>query len=183
MPAPKVGPRVSREGERTATVRAAQAIAIAASNLADHTARDECGARRQSPRNAAATPCRWHAHIGKKLAHHLIAREPTAEIEALARRVPRLARCRPAPGHPLPSRACRGHARNRHRRASPTSGFTGRLVVLGDPDLASATRASNGPTAASFAITPRSKPRSTTASRNSSPPAAQSRPHPEDRSQ
>ncbi len=57
--------------------------------------------------------------------------------------------------------------------ALTTSGFTGRLVVIGDPEIAARRRAaSNGPMAASSATAAPSAPRSTTASPPISPPAA-----------
>lgn len=122
------------EGERTATVRAAQAIAIAAQNLADHTA--AMNAALDDHRHATLHDAVSLAVVvGKKLAHHLIAREPTAEIEALVVEclasldaVPHLViRC-----HPELAEDMREIAQSR----ISTSGFNGRLVVLGDPDLA-----------------------------------------------
>ena len=122
------------EGERTATVRAAQAIAVAAQNLADHTA--AMNAALDDSRHATLTDAvSLAATIGKKLAHHLIAREPTAEIEALIAEclasldaVPHLVvRCHPELAEDVKEIA---------QARIATSGFNGRLVVLGDPDLA-----------------------------------------------
>ena len=122
------------EGERTATVRAAQAIALAAQNLADHTA--AMNAALDDNRHATLTDAvSLAATIGKKLAHHLIAREPTAEIEALIAEclasldaVPHLVvRCHPELAEDVKEIA---------QARIATSGFNGRLVVLGDPDLA-----------------------------------------------
>jgi flagellar assembly protein FliH len=122
------------EGERTATVRAAQAIASAAQNLADHTAAMSAAlddSRHAMLRDAVSLAMA----VGRKLAHHLIDREPTAEIEALIAEclasldaVPHLVvRC-----HPELAEDIREIAQSR----ISTSGFNGRLVVLGDPDLA-----------------------------------------------
>lgn len=122
------------EGERTATVRAAQAIALAAQSLADHTAAMNAALddnRRATLHDAVSLAMT----IGRKLAHHLIDREPTAEIEALIAEclasldtVPHLVvRC-----HPELAEDIREIAQAR----ISTSGFNGRLVVLGDPDLA-----------------------------------------------
>lgn len=122
------------EGERTATVRAAQAIALAAQNLADHTAAMNASLddNRQATLHDAVSLAMM---IGKKLAHRLIDREPTAELESLIAEclasldaVPHLVvRC-----HPELAEDIREIAQTR----IATSGFNGRLVVLGDPDLA-----------------------------------------------
>lgn len=122
------------EGERTATVRAAQAIANAAQSLADHTAAMSAALDddRRATRDEAIALA---ASIAKKLAHNLIAREPLVEIEALIAdclasldAVPHLVvRC-----HPELADDVREIAQSR----IATSGFAGRLVVLGDPDRA-----------------------------------------------
>lgn len=122
------------EGERTAAVKAAQTIAKAANNLADHSA--ALNAALDDHRQATLTEAvSLAAAIGRKLAHHLLQREPTAEIEALLTEclasldaVPHLViRCNAELAD-----AVRELATNR----IATSGFAGRLVVLGDPDLA-----------------------------------------------
>jgi flagellar assembly protein FliH len=72
--------------------------------------------------------------IGRKLARHLLDREPTAEIEALLAEclasldaVPHLViRCNPDLADAVREIATARIA---------TSGFTGRLVVLGEPDI------------------------------------------------
>ena len=121
------------EGERAATVRAAQAIAAAAQSLADHTA--ALNASLDDSRHATlADAVGLAATIGRKLARHLLASQPTGEIEALLVEclasldaVPHLViRC-----HPEIADAVRDIAMTR----IANSGFTGRLVVLGDPDL------------------------------------------------
>lgn len=122
------------EGERAASVKAAQAIANAATKLADHTA--ALNAALDDNRHATLTDAvTLAATIGRKLARHLLEREPTAEIEALLAEcltsidsVPHLViRC-----HPELADAVRDMATTR----IATSGFSGRLVVLGEPDIA-----------------------------------------------
>lgn len=121
------------EGERGAAVRAAQAIANAATALADHTAALNAALddnRRATLSDAVALA----AMIGRKLARHLLDREPTAEIEALLAEclasldaVPHLViRCNPDLADAVREIATARIA---------TSGFTGRLVVLGEPDI------------------------------------------------
>jgi flagellar assembly protein FliH len=121
------------EGERTAAVRAAQAIADAATALADHTA--ALNAALDDSRNATLSDAvALAAAIGRKLARHLLDREPTAEVEALLAEclasldaVPHLViRCNPELADAVREIAAARIA---------TSGFTGRLVVLGEPDI------------------------------------------------
>jgi flagellar assembly protein FliH len=121
------------EGERSAAVRAAQAIANAATALADHTA--ALNAALDDSRHATLTDAvSLAAVIGRKLARHLLDREPTAEIEALLAEclasldaVPHLViRCNPDLADAVREIATARIA---------TSGFTGRLVVLGEPDI------------------------------------------------
>ena len=121
------------DGERSATVRAAQAIALAAQSMADHTA--AMSAALDDDRQATLQDAvRLAAAIGRKLAHHLIERAPTAEIEALIAEclasldtVPHLVvRCHPDLADDVREIALARIA---------TSGFAGRLVVLGDPDV------------------------------------------------
>jgi len=122
------------EGERTAVARAAKAEAAAAEALAVRVAAMAAGmddARRQT----MAEAIELSLSIARKLAGGLIARQPTVEIEQLVAEcmatldgVPHLViRCDPALAD-----AVRDIATSR----MTTSGFTGRLVVLGDPDIA-----------------------------------------------
>ena len=121
------------EGERNAAVRAAQAMAKAATDLADHVAAMSAALddNRQATLSEAVSLA---SAIGRKLAHHLMDREPTAEIEALVAEclasldaVPHLViRCNDALAD-----AVRDLAKER----IATSGFSGRLVVLGEPDI------------------------------------------------
>jgi flagellar assembly protein FliH len=121
------------EGERAATVKAAQAIAKAANDLADHTA--AMNAALDDNRQATlADAVALAATIGRKLAQHLLNREPAGEIEALLAdclasldAVPHLViRCNPELADAVREIAT--------ARIS-NSGFAGRLVVLGDPDI------------------------------------------------
>jgi len=122
------------EGERTAVARAASAEAAAAEALAMRVAAMAAGlddARKQ----AIAESVELSLSIARKLAGSLIARQPTVEIEQLVAEcmatldgVPHLViRCEPALAD-----AVRDIATSK----MTTSGFTGRLVVLGDPDIA-----------------------------------------------
>lgn len=121
------------EGERTASVKAAQVIAKAATDLADHTA--ALNAALDDSRHAMlAEAVGLAASVGRKLAHHLLEREPTVEIETLLAEclasldaVPHLViRCNPEIADAVREIATARIA---------TSGFTGRLVVLGEPDI------------------------------------------------
>lgn len=122
------------EGQHAAVVKAAERLAAAAERLADHTsalnaALDE---HRQQTLGEAIDLA---AAIGKKLAGGLLAAQPAVEIEALIAEclasldaVPHLViRCAPDLAD-----AVREIAMAR----ITTSGFAGRLIVLGDPDQA-----------------------------------------------
>jgi flagellar assembly protein FliH len=122
------------EGERTTVAKAARAEAASAEALAVRVAAMAASlddARKQ----AIAEAVELSLSIARKLAGGLIAREPTIEIEALVAEcmatldgVPHLViRCDPALAE-----AVRDIATGK----MTTSGFTGRLVVLGDPDIA-----------------------------------------------
>lgn len=122
------------EGERTAVAKAAKAEAAAAESLAVRVAAMAASiddARKQTIAEAVGLSL----SIARKLAGGLIAREPTAEIEALVAEcmatldgVPHLViRCDPALAEAV---------RDLATARMTTSGFTGRLVVLGDPDIA-----------------------------------------------
>lgn len=121
------------EGERAAAAKAAHAVAKAASDLADHTAAMNAALddnRRATLRDAVSLA----AAIGRKLAHHLIDREPAAEIEAL------IADCL-ASLDAVPHLVIRCNVeladaiRDIAKARIATSGFSGRLVVLGEPDI------------------------------------------------
>lgn len=121
------------EGQHSANARAAEQLAAAACALADHAA--ALNAALDDHRHATlGEAIGVAAAIGRKLAHHLLADQPTAELEALIAEciasldsVPHLVvRC--AVGL---ADAVRDIAESR----IAASGFTGRLVVLGDPDM------------------------------------------------
>lgn len=121
------------EGQRDAAVKAAQAIAKAATSLADHAAALNAALddnRRATLDDAVGLA----AAIGRKLARHLLAHEPTAEIDALLAEclasldaVPHLViRCNPELADAV---------REITTQRIATSGFSGRLVVLGEPEI------------------------------------------------
>lgn len=122
------------DGERTAVAKAAKAEAAAAESLAVRVAAMAASmddARKQT----IAEGVELSLSIARKLAGGLIAREPTVEIEQLVAEcmatldgVPHLViRCDPALADSV---------RDIATSKMTTSGFTGRLVVLGDPDIA-----------------------------------------------
>lgn len=121
-------------GEQSVSAKSAKQMSAAAIAIADQTAAMAAGmddARRETLAEAVALA----ASIGRKLASALLARQPTAEIEELITEclasldgVPHLViRC-----HPDLADEVKGIAQNR----IATSGFTGRLMVMGDPDIA-----------------------------------------------
>lgn len=120
-------------GERNATSMAAQTLASAAASLATQSAAmsaalDDATALAQREAIALA------ASIGRKLALHLLARFPTAELDNL------IAECMQSLGG-VPHLVVRCHPsiadgiRDIATAHMQTSGFSGRLVVMGDPDL------------------------------------------------
>ena len=122
------------EGQRAAIVRAAERLAQAAEQLADHAGAASAAIddhRQATVQDAVGLA----ASIGKKLAGALLVAQPTVEIEALIAEclvsldhVPHLViRCAPELADAVREIALARIA---------TSGFTGRLVVLGDPDRA-----------------------------------------------
>ena len=121
-------------GERSAVAKAAKAEAAAAESLAVRVAAMAASmddARKQT----IAEGVELSLSIARKLAGGLIAREPTVEIEQLVAEcmatldgVPHLViRCDPALADAV---------RDIATAKMTTSGFTGRLVVLGDSDIA-----------------------------------------------
>ena len=119
-------------GERNATAMAAQTLAAAAGTLATQSA-EMAAALDDAAANAQREAVELAASIGRKLALHLLARYPTVELEALIGEcmqslngVPHLVvRC-----HPDIADGIRDIA-TAHMQ---TSGFAGRLVVMGDPE-------------------------------------------------
>jgi len=120
-------------GESNATSIAIQTIAAAAGTLAAHAASmtaalDE--ARLESHRHAVDLA----ATVGRKLAGHLVASHPTAELEAL------IAECMPSlSGVPHLVIRCHPDLADQIRDIATaqiaTSGYAGRLVVMGEPDI------------------------------------------------
>jgi flagellar assembly protein FliH len=120
-------------GERNATAYSAQTMATAATALAARTAEmiatlDDTSAAhlRESVELAAS--------IGRKLAVHLLARYPVVELDAL------IAECMASLEHvPHLVIRCSPDIADRVRDIATghmsSSGFAGRLVVLGDPDI------------------------------------------------
>ena len=121
------------DGERNATSMAAQTLASAAAALATQTAAMAAAlddATSLAQREAIALA----ASVGRKLALHLLARYPTAELDTL------IAECMQSLGS-VPHLVVRCHPsiadgiRDIATAHMQTSGFSGRLVVMGDPDL------------------------------------------------
>jgi len=119
-------------GERNATSMAAQTLAAAAATLATQSAAmaaalDDATALAQREAISLA------AAIGRKLALHLLARFPTAELDSL------IGECMQSLGS-VPHLVVRCHPsiadgiRDIATAQMQTSGFSGRLVVMGDPD-------------------------------------------------
>lgn len=121
------------EGEASAHVRNGADLARAAQTLADHAASFvESLAARHEQLRAEAT--RLALTIGRKLAAHLIVRHPTGELEALIEEA--IANLQAAPHlvircHPDLTDDIRQAAEDRIRLSS----FSGRLVVMGDPEI------------------------------------------------
>lgn len=123
-----------QEGIRESQRSAARVLAEAAERLANRVAADAT-ALDTSRRATLSDATTLSATIARKLAGHLLAKQPTAEIDALL--VECLASIDGAPHlvircHPDLADAIREIATARIE----VSGFAGRLVVLGDPDIA-----------------------------------------------
>ncbi|MGN6100024.1 MAG: FliH/SctL family protein [Devosia sp.] len=121
-------------GERTAVAAAAQSLAAAADALADRAAQ-MLAAIDQSRAQLEADAVQLAAAVGRKLAADLVAREPIVELEAL------LAECLASlQGAPHLVIRCHPDLADRIRDAATermaANGFSGRLVVLGEPDIA-----------------------------------------------
>lgn len=122
------------EGRRLAAEDAAARLAGAAGQIADHVAA-LAATLDDSRQQLVIDAIDLAAAVGRKLAQHLMQSQPAAEIEALLAEclatleaVPHLViRCAPDLADAVRDVASARIA---------TSGFSGRLVVLGDPDLA-----------------------------------------------
>lgn len=119
-------------GERSAVSQAAQTLASAAGTLATQSA-EMAAALDDAINQAQHDAIELAAAIGRKLALHLLARYPTAELDAL------IAECMQSLGS-VPHLVVRCHPkiadgiRDIATAHMQTSGFSGRLVVMGDPD-------------------------------------------------
>ncbi len=121
------------EGQATSEARSASALAKAANQLADSTglALSELDDQIQQFREEAVNLA---ASVARKLAAHLIARQPRAELTAL------IAECLSSLDH-APHLLIRCHPdlceamRTAAEERIKVSGFSGRLVVMGDPDI------------------------------------------------
>ncbi len=122
-----------RAGEANAAAMAAQTLAAASATLATQTAQ-MLAALDEARNTHHAEAVDLALSIGRKLALHLVARFPLTELEALVREclpslngVPHLViRC-----HPDLADAIRDAATEQMSH----SGFAGRLVVMGDPEI------------------------------------------------
>lgn len=120
-------------GERNATAHSAQAMATAAAALAARTAEMVASLDDNNATNLRAS-VELAASIGRKLAVHLLSRHPTAELDAL------IAECMATLEH-VPHLVIRCHTdiadavRDIATGHMASSGFAGRLIVLGDPDI------------------------------------------------
>ena len=120
-------------GERNATSMAAQTLAAAAGMLATQTA-EMAAALDDATLQAQRDAIELAASVGRKLALHLLARYPSTELDALIAEcmqslggVPHLVvRCNPAIADEI---------RDIATAHMQTSGFSGRLIVMGDPDI------------------------------------------------
>jgi len=121
------------EGERSATALAAQTLASAAGTLATHGA-EMTAALDDATAQAQREAIDLAAMVGRKLAVHLMSRFPTAELNAL------IGECMQSLGN-VPHLVVRCHPsiadgiRDIATAHMKTSGFSGRLVVMGDPEL------------------------------------------------
>lgn len=121
------------DGENASAARSAQALAQAVEAIADRAAGaaalfEEAQSRHRLDAVGLASS------VARKLAAHLIARHPAAEVEALLADC--LASLRDAPHllvrcHPQVADAIRNGAETR----MALTGFSGRLMVMADPDL------------------------------------------------
>lgn len=120
------------QGERNATAMAAQTIAAAAAAIAARSG-EMVAALDDASQTNRREAIELAASVGRKLAVHLLARQPAAELAALIAEsmqslegVPHLViRCNPEIADAIRDIATAHMA---------TSGFTGRLIVMGDPD-------------------------------------------------
>ncbi len=121
------------EGQENATSRAAEQLSAAATSLAGQTARI-AQASDAAQKQILIDATRLGVSVARKLAANLVARFPLSEIEILVAEC--LASLESAPHlvvrcHPDLADALRDTSE--HQMA--TSGYSGRLVVLGEPEI------------------------------------------------
>ncbi|GHA28180.1 flagellar assembly protein FliH [Devosia pacifica] len=122
-----------KAGEQNAAAMAEQTLASAAATLATDAARAS-EALDTAIKAHLSSAVELAASVGRKLALHLIARNPTAELEALLAEcltgldgAPHLViRCNPELADAMREKA------EQHIRSA---GFAGRLIVMGDPEI------------------------------------------------
>lgn len=122
-----------KAGQQTVEAQSAKALAAAGGKLADQVA-EMAAAIGDYERRHLADSVDLAAEVGRKLAAHLIARQPQSEMAALITEC--MASLENAPHllircHPDLCDAMRDAAEERMK----VTGFSGRLVVLGDPDI------------------------------------------------
>jgi flagellar assembly protein FliH len=120
-------------GEQGVSAKAAKALSAAATSLADRVGAMSA-AIDDSKKATLADAVELSIAIARKLAGTLVAREPAAEIEAL------IAECLASlDGVPHLVIRCNTELADSVREIAQgrmsTSGFTGRLVVMGDPEI------------------------------------------------
>lgn len=123
-----------REGEQSAVAKAAQAQQRAMETLLQNTTR-LLGGMDAVAKKATGDATLLGKSVAAKLAPAMIEKEPTAELDGL------LAECMASLGN-APHLLIRCHQdiadalRETAESHMATSGFTGRLVVMGEPDIA-----------------------------------------------
>lgn len=120
-------------GETNATSLATQTIAAAAGTLAAHAASMTAALEASRDENHEAA-VGLALSVGRKLASHLIGQQPARELEAL------IAECMPSlSGVPHLVIRCHPDLADQIREIATThiatSGYAGRLVVMGEPDI------------------------------------------------
>lgn len=121
------------KGEKGELARTAQAILTAAGDIAKK-AEQITGAIDEINRKMLGESVHLGKAVGHKLATHLMAKEPAAELEAL------VTECMTSLDH-VPHLVIHCHPdladaiRETTEQAMTTSGFSGRLIVMGDPEI------------------------------------------------
>ena len=121
-------------GESSEQSRVAQALLSSAELIAQRAA-ETAAARDETQKLATTAAVQLGVTVGRKLANHLMAQNPAAELNALVSecmasldQVPHLViRCHPDLADSVQETA---------EKTMETSGFSGRLIVMGDPEVA-----------------------------------------------